>query len=285
MTATVFDGVVLGLQFGLLAAGLTLVYGLGGVLMLSYGQISVVSAIVVLFAMDAGLPTLGAVGLGLLAGALMGLIHDLTILRPVYRLQGESRVLLSLLLTLGVAFMIDGLLNWRYPLQGLRMRVGSGPIEIIGVRMPAGSVVASVITIVTLTGLLLFLRTTTLGRAVRSVIQDEEGARMVGIDPSRMLRLILILSGFLAALVAVTRSMVIPVDVQAGFSITVLALIVTVVGGLGSVVGALLAGIILGIAYSIAAAQIGTFMSLVILLLAAAVTILIRPSGLLGVKE
>ena len=285
MTATVFDGVVLGLQFGLLAAGLSLVYGLGGVLMLSYGQISVVSAIVVLFAMDAGLPTLGAVGLGLLAGALMGLIHDLTILRPVYRLQGESRVLLSLLLTLGMAFIIDGLLNWRYPLQGLRLRVGWGPIEILGVRMPAGSVVASVITIVTLTGLLLFLRTTTLGRAVRSVIQDEEGARMVGIDPSRMLRLILILSGFLAALVAVTRSMVIPVDVQAGFSITVLALIVTVVGGLGSVVGALLAGIILGIAYSIAAAQIGTFMSLVILLLAAAVTILIRPSGLLGVKE
>jgi branched-chain amino acid transport system permease protein len=285
VTATVFDGVVLGLQFGLLAAGLSLVYGLGGVLMLSYGQISVVSAIVVLFAMDAGLPTLGAVGLGLLAGALMGLIHDLTILRPVYRLQGESRVLLSLLLTLGMAFIIDGLLNWRYPLQALRLRVGSGPIEILGVRMPAGSVVASVITIVTLTGLLLFLRTTTLGRAVRSVIQDEEGARMVGIDPSRMLRLILILSGFLAALVAVTRSMVIPVDVQAGFSITVLALIVTVVGGLGSVVGALLAGIILGIAYSIAAAQIGTFMSLVILLLAAAVTILIRPSGLLGVKE
>jgi branched-subunit amino acid ABC-type transport system permease component len=194
-------------------------------------------------------------------------------------------VLLSLLLSLGVAFVIDGWLNWRYPLQGLRLRIGSGPIEILGVRMPAGSVVASVITIVTLTALLVFLRTTTLGRAVRSVIQDEEGARMVGIDPNRMLRLILLLSGFLAALVAVTRSMVLPVDVQSGFSITVFALIVTVVGGLGSVSGALLAGIILGIINNVAAAQIGTFMSLVILLLAAAVTILLRPAGLLGVKE
>lgn len=285
MTANVLDGIVLGLQFGLLAAGLTLVYGLGGVLLLSYGQISVVSAIVVLFSIDAGLPTLAAVAVGLLAGALLGLIHDLTVLRPVYRLRGESRVLLSLLLSLGVAFIIDGLLNWRYPLQGLRLRVGSGPIVILGIRMPAGSVVASVITIVTLTALLLFLRKTTLGRAVRSVIQDEEGARMVGIDPSRMLRLILVLSGFLAALVAVTRSMVIPVDVQSGFSITVFALIVTVVGGLGSVSGALIAGIILGIVNNVAAAQIGTFMSLVILLLAAAVTILVRPAGILGVKE
>jgi branched-chain amino acid transport system permease protein len=65
----------------------------------------------------------------------------------------------------------------------------------------------------------------------------------------------------------------------------VFALIVTVVGGLGSVTGAMLAGIILGIVSSIAASSIGTFLSLIILLGAAAVTILIRPSGLLGVRE
>jgi branched-chain amino acid transport system permease protein len=60
---------------------------------------------------------------------------------------------------------------------------------------------------------------------------------------------------------------------------------VTVVGGLGSVSGALLAGILLGIVNTIAASYIGTFLSLIILLGAAAVTILIRPSGLLGVGE
>jgi branched-chain amino acid transport system permease protein len=57
------------------------------------------------------------------------------------------------------------------------------------------------------------------------------------------------------------------------------------VGGLGSVTGALLAGIILGIVSTFAASQIGTFLSLVILLVAAAITILIRPAGLLGVAE
>jgi branched-chain amino acid transport system permease protein len=283
--ANILDGIVLGLQFGLLATGLTLVYGLGGVLNLAYGQMAVVSAIVVLFTMDAGVPVLGAVAIGLVTGGLFGLILDLTILRPIYRLRGEARVLLSLLLTLGVAFIVDGFLNWRYPLLGLSIRVGSGPIEIVGVRMPAGSVVASAITIVALGALLFFFRRTTLGRAVRSVIEDEEGARLVGIDPSRILRLILILSGILAALVAVTRSMVGPVTVTAGFGLTVNALIVTVVGGLGSVSGALLAGIILGIINTIAASYIGTFLSLVILLVAAAVTILIRPAGLLGVRE
>ena len=285
MTANLLDGIVLGLQFGLLAAGLTLVYGLGGVLNLAYGQMAVVSAMVVLFTMDAGLPTPVAVGLGLVAGGLFGLILDLTVLRPVFRRQGEARVLLSLLLTLGIAFIVDGFLNWRYPQAGLSIRIGGGPVDILGVPMRAGSIVASVITLIAMTGLLVFFRATTLGRAMRSVIEDQEGARLIGIDPHRMLRVILVLSGVLAALVAVTRSMSAPVTVTAGFGLTVNALIVTVVGGLGSVTGALLAGILLGIINTIASAYIGNVMSLIILLVAAALTILVRPSGLLGVRE
>lgn len=285
MIASILDGIVLGFQFGLLAAGLTLVYGLGGVLNLAYGQMGVISAMVILFAIDAGIPVLPAVVIGLLTGGLLGLILDRTILRAVYRLHDEARVLLSLLLSLGVAFIVDGFLNWRFPLKALNLSIVGGAVEILGVPMRRGSLLATGITIVTLAALFIFFRYTVLGQAVRSVIEDEEGARLVGIAPDRILRLILILSGVLAALVAVTRSMVIPVDVQAGFSITVFALIVAVVGGLGSVPGALLAGIILGIANSIAASSIGTFMSLIVLLGVAGVTILIRPSGLLGVKE
>ena len=285
MIANILDGLVLGLQFGLLAAGLTLIYGLGGVLNLGYGQIAVTSAMTVALALDAGIPVLLAVGLGLLAGGLFGLLLDLTILRPVYRLHGEARVLLSLLLTLGVSFIIDGYLNWRYPLKALNLYIGGGAIEVLGVPMRRGSLVASAITLFTIMGLFVFFRSTSLGRAIRSVIEDEAGARLIGIDPKKMLRLILVLSGVLAALVAVTRSMIAPVDTTSGLSITVFALIVTVVGGLGNFVGALLAGIILGIVSVVAADLIGSYISQIILLGAAAVTILIRPAGLLGVKE
>ena len=285
MMANILDGIVLGLQFGLLATGLTLVYGLGGVLNLAYGQMAVTSAMMVAFAMDAGIPALPAVGIGLLAGGLLGLFLDQTILRPVYRLHDEPRVLLSLLLTLGVSFIVDGFLIWRYPLKALTLHIGGGAVEILGVPMRRGSLVASAITLITFVALFLFFQRTTLGRAVRSVIEDEEGARLVGIYPDRMLRLILVLSGVLAALVAITRSMVTPVNTTSGLSITVFALIVTVVGGLGNVAGALLAGIILGIVSVVAADLIGSYISLIILLGAAAVTILIRPAGLLGVKE
>jgi branched-chain amino acid transport system permease protein len=285
MIANLLDGIVLGLQFGLLAAGLTLVYGLGGVLNLAYGQMAVTSAIIVALTMEAGVPALPAVGLGLITGGLLGFILDRTILRPVYRLRGEARVLLSLLLTLGVSFIINGFLNWRYPLKALTLHIGGGAVDILGVPMRRGSLAASAITLLTFAALFIFFQRTSLGRAVRSVIEDEEGARLIGINPGRILRLILVLSGALAALVAVTRSMVSPVDVTSGLSITVFALIVTVVGGLGNVAGALLAGIILGIVNVVAADLIGTYISLIILLVAAAVTILIRPAGLLGVEE
>jgi branched-chain amino acid transport system permease protein len=285
MIANILDGIVLGLQFGLLAAGLTLVYGLGGVLNLAYGQMAVTSAMVTALALDAGLPVLPAIGLGLLGGAVLGLILDQTILRAVYRLHEEARVLLSLLLTLGVSFIIDGFLIWQYPLKTLNLHIGGGAVDILGVPMRRGSLVASAITLITFAALFFFLQRTSLGRAVRSVIEDERGARLIGIYPDRMMRLILILSGGLAALVAITRSMVTPVDTTSGLFITVFALIVTVVGGLGNVVGALLAGIILGIINSIASDLIGSYLSQIILLTAAAATILIRPAGLLGVKE
>lgn len=285
MRATILDGLALGLRFGLLAAGLTLVYGLGGVLNLAYGQMAVISAMVVLFALDAGIGIFPAVGLGLVAGALVGLVFDLTLLRPVYRRKGEARVLLSLLLTLGAAFMVDGYLSWRYPFRGLTIQIGGGAMNILGVPMVRGAVVASAITMVVLAILFVLFNFTALGRAIRSVIQDEQGARLVGINPHLMLRFMLILSGVLAAIVAVTQAMVRPVTVTGGFELTVFALIVTVVGGLGSFTGAFLAGLVLGVIWSFAASYIGSFLSLVVLLGAAAITILIRPSGLLGVKE
>lgn len=285
MTAVILDGIVLGLQFGVLAVGLTLVYGLGGVLNLAYGQMAVVAAIVVSVSMGAGIPAAPAIAVGLLAGALFGLLLDTTLLRPVYRLRGEARVLLSLLLTLGLAFVVDGLLLWRLPLEALTLHIGGGAVEILGVPMRRGSIFASGISILVFAGLFMFFRATMLGRAVRSIIQDEEGARLVGIDSDRMRTLILISSGLLAGLVAVTRSMSIPVTVTTGVSFTIFALIVTVVGGLGSVAGAFLAGLLLGVVNTISSFYIGTFLTFIILLAAAALTILVRPSGLLGVPE
>lgn len=282
MEAVILDGIVLGLQFGLLAVGLSLLYGLGGVLNLAHGGFAVLGAMVTMLAMGAGWPAVPAAMAGILVATLVGLFLDQTLMRPVYRMTGEGRVLLSLLLTLGVAFVIDGYLTWRYPSGALSLRVTGAAVPILGVPMRAGSLLASGITVVAIGAVIAFLRATRIGRAVRSVIQDEEGAEIVGINPAMTRTLIFAMSGALAGLVAITRSMTSPVTVNAGLDFTILALIVTVVGGLGSAVGALLAGILLGIVNSLSSYYIGAYITSIILLAAAALTILIRPAGLMG---
>jgi branched-chain amino acid transport system permease protein len=229
--------------------------------------------------MERGSPTLLAALVGIAAAAGLSVLLDLTLMRPVYRQSGEERTLLGLLLTLGVAFVIVGLLNWKYPTGALYIFVGGDPITIAGVPMAAGSIWASAIAIGVACFLLLFFGLTTFGRAVRSVIQDETGARLVGISPSLVRTLIFALSG---GIVAVTRSMTAPLTVTAGFDLTTFALIVAVVGGLGSVAGAFLAGVLLGVVDNVSAHYIGEYVTAIVLLAAAALTILVRPRGLLG---
>lgn len=282
MTAVVLDGIVLGLAFGLLGVGMTLVYGLGGVLNLAYGQMVVLGGIVVSLVIAEGVQTALAAGVGVLAVAGVAVLLDLTLMQPVYRQQGEERTLLGLLLTLGAAFVIGGLLNWRYPTGALYINISGDPVSILGVPMARGSLWASVLTLAVGAALLLFFGVTTFGRGVRSVIQDEIGSRLVGINPSFVRTVIFALSGALAGIVAITYSMTAPLTVIAGFELTTFALIVAVVGGLGSIAGAFLAGVLLGIVNTLSAHYIGQYITSVVLLVAAALTILIRPRGLLG---
>ncbi len=282
MTAVVLDGIVLGLAFGLLGVGMTLVYGLGGVLNLAYGQMVVLGAIVVMLVMEDGVATILAAIAGILAVAGVAVLLDLTLMRAVYREHGEERTLLGLLLTLGVGFVIGGLLTWRYPSGALYIYIDGDPVSILGVPMAIGSIWASVIALLVAAVLLLFFGLTTFGRGIRSIIQDETGARLVGINPSFARTVIFALSGALAGIVAITQSMSGPLAVNAGVELTTFALIVTVVGGLGSVAGAFLAGVLLGIVDNVSAHYIGEYVTAIVLLAAAALTILVRPRGLLG---
>lgn len=282
MRAAVFDGIVLGLQFGLLGVGLTLVYGLGGVLNLAHGQIAVLGAMVAALRIDAGAPAGLAVLTGLAVAGAVGLLINVTLLVPVYRRHGESRVLLGLLLMLGTAFVIDGVLGWRYPIMSLSLRIGGGPVDVLGVSMRSGALLASGIALATALVLTVFFRFTAFGKAVRSVIQDEIGSQLCGISPAMVRAVVLVISAMLAALVATTRSMTAPVNVHSGIDFTTLSLIVAVVGGLGSVAGAFLAGVLLGVVNTVSAHYIGSYVTSIVLLGAAALTIVLRPSGLLG---
>ncbi len=282
MSAVLIEGLLLGIQMGILGVGLTLIYGLGGVLNLAHGQFAVLSAVAVSLLSEAGVPIVVAAMIGIAALAVFGALVDVTLMKPVYRLEGEPRVLLGLLLMLGVSFVIDGFLNWRYPIEALRIQVGEQPLNVAGQNIRAGLVLAAAIAVAVGVMLTLFFRRSTYGRAVRSVIEDEVGARLCGINPASARTFVFALSAGLAGLVGVTRSMSSPVDVSAGVPLTIFALIVAVVGGLGSVSGAFVAGVLLGVVNELSKFYIGSYITTIILLAVAALTIVLRPGGLLG---
>jgi branched-chain amino acid transport system permease protein len=285
MKAALLDGIVLGLQYGLLGVGLTLIYGLAGVLNLAHGQIAVLGAIVVSLLMEGGTAVAAAAAIGIVAAAAFMVVLDRSLMRAVYREEGERRILLGLLLMLGVAFTVEGFLTWRYPVQQLSIDISGKAVSILGVPMPVGALVASGIAVAVGLLLVAFFRLTALGRGIRSVIQDEVGARLCGVNPSAVRTVVFGLSGALACLVAVTRSMTGPIGFSNAIGFTTLALIVAVVGGLGSVSGAFLAGIVLGVVDRLSSTYIGTYVTTIVLLLCAALTIVLRPSGLLGHPE
>jgi branched-chain amino acid transport system permease protein len=280
VTAVLLDGVAFGLQLALLAVGLTMIHGLGGVLNLAHGQFAATTAVIGARLIGGGLPVVPAVTAAVATAGLLAVVLDATLMRPVYRLHGEDRVLSSLLVTLGLAFVIDGLLIRFAPFALLNLSVPGPAVGVVGVPMRRGAVAAALLAAVVLLGLVVALRGSRWGRAVRAVIQDDEGARLCGIDPTRIRRSVFALGGVLAGLVAVTQGLTAPIGATSGRDLTVLALIVTVVGGLGRVSGALIAGVLLGVVHAIASYTLGAFTTVVLLLLVAIAVILVRPTGI-----
>ncbi len=280
--AIVLDGSVLGLQLAVLGVGISLVFGLSGVLDLAYGAKVVAAAIVGSLVLAGGGPVLLGVAVTVGLAVVLSLGIDRTVLAPVYRRHGEARVVLSLLVTLAVAFVIDGVLVSRWPHAAFSLAVAGPPVDVLGVRMRGGSLLAAGLGLVALAATFLLLHTTRAGRAIRCVIQDEEGAQLCGIEPARVRTVVVVLSGALAGVVAVAQGLASSVAVADGFDLTILAVVVAVVGGLGRVAGAAVAGVVLGLVHALATATVGASATWVVLLLAAAVTIVLRPEGILG---
>jgi branched-chain amino acid transport system permease protein len=280
--AVLFDGLVQGLQLALLGVGITLVYGMGGVLNLAHGQLAVLAGVTAAILIGAGLPPGAAALLGLLGAGLIGVVVDRTLLLPAYGRRGEERILLALILTLGLAFVVDGFLAFRYASVALTLRLPTAAVVVAGVRIRTVSLVVAGLALLAFGLLGLFLRRTLLGKAVRSIMQNETGACLCGIDVDRTRTLVVGLSGLLAGLAGLAQGFFSHVGPEMGPELTVLALIVAIVGGVRSLTGTFVAGLLLGLVNAVSSFYVGTYLTWILLLLAALLTLLVRPQGLLA---
>lgn len=284
MVPILVDGITFGLQLALLAVGLTLIFGLGEVLNLSHGEFAVIAGISAALIIEAGAhPIVGSVLAVLLTG-LLGLAVDRSLMLPVYRSRGETRILMGLFITLGLSFAIHGFITNRFALVQFSLTVPLETLYVAGLAFRPSSLLAGAISAAVLVLLILFLTRTVNGKAIRSIVQNETGAQICGINPARMRTLIFTMGAMLAGLAGIMRGLSAALGPEAGVELTTFALIVAIVGGVRSVKGAMVAGLTLGVVNAVVSFLVGTYVASIIFLLAAITTILVRPEGVLGLR-
>ncbi|WP_255169249.1 branched-chain amino acid ABC transporter permease [Natrononativus amylolyticus] len=271
------DGVARGLLFALLGAGITLVFGLGNVLNLSLGVFSVIAVVAGIVVLPMVPHTALAAVVGVAAVAGLGLGVDRALLSSVYRSEGEDRILLGIFTTLGLAIFLDGLLYVYYPL-GYSLPHGVPSQSVAGVSVRGSTLLVVAVASVVLFALFVFLRKTYLGKATRTVFQDETGALLCGINPRRIRTLIFVLSVVLAGIAGLLWSLQSAVGPGDAFEFTIFGIIVSIVGGVRNIEGTVAAGLLLGLVITFGNYFIGAYVSMVILFAVAVGVLVLRPN-------
>lgn len=262
-----------------LAAGFSLIFGLMRVANLSHGAYFMLGAYVGLSVLDREL----GFGWAMLAGGIsvgaLGLVVERFVLR---RLAGNA--LSQVLATLGIAFVIaDGSL-W---LWGGDPRPVSGPeflrggLAMLGFTFPAYRLAVVVGSCVLALALWLLLEKTRLGVMIRASVDDMQMARAVGIPASRLFSIVFCLGAVLAGVGGVIAAPILSVYPGMDADMLPLALVVVILGGLGSLIGAFAGSFLIGFIYNFGQVLVPN-LAYIILFLPMVVILAARPRGLFG---
>jgi branched-chain amino acid transport system permease protein len=252
---------------------------------LAYGEFLVAAAFGAwwLFTANAVSPLAGLVVIVPVAFLLNWLIYHL-LLMPLVR-RAKSRDALeadSILFTFGLLFVVQGILLSTFGGQLYSYSYLLVPVDLLGTTVSANRLIALLFALVIGLGLYLALTRTRAGTAVRAVAVDPRSARLVGIDVPRVSALAFALGGALCAAAGVLVSMFLTFSAGGGVLFTMKALIVVIMGGVGSLLGTLVAGLVLGLSEVAVARLVDPGLTLAVNFVIFLGVLLVRPTGLFG---
>jgi len=224
----------------------------------------------------------------LLAGfALLGLAFEAAFVRPFAGRSPDQILVGSILVTFGFALAVEALLGYYWarlvePQPSFSLTFPLARVSFLGVAVSGTRLTILAAAAVAIAAFHLFLRRTPLGRAVRALAQNYTGAVILGVNP-RVVSLTIYLTGIVATAAAgVLLSLAIPLEPYSGLRLTLVAMTIVVIGGVGSLPGALLGGGLLGMAEVATAYVLGSVWAPVVSLLVFFSVLVVRPEGLWG---
>jgi branched-chain amino acid transport system permease protein len=273
------NGISFGALLFILAAGLSLVFGMMDVLNLAHGAFYMLGAYLgLLVVRETGNFWLALLVVPLAVG-LLGLVLEPLLLR---RLRG--RHLDQALLTIGVALVITDLIRIVFggEIRGLPAPAGlDGSVDVLGNPYPAYRVFVIVFGVALAALLWLVHRRTTAGALIRAGVNDAEMLSALGVDIDRVFAVTFAIASGLAALAGVVASPILSIQLGMDVDALIFSLIVVVVGGLGTLSGAAAGAALVGPADSFGKVFFEQF-SLAFIFAIMALVLLLKPTGLLG---
>lgn len=283
----VLNGVAVGSVYALFSLGFTLVFGLHRILNLAHGAVFMWGALIGLYATIAGAPLYLAFTLALLTGGALGSILEMCIFRPLRRREGTE--FSGIVASIGAALILMSIAQQITDTQVLRYPVGAFPIIVYrfwGLRLSLLQIVmmASVVGLVLL--LLYTVYRTSFGRQMRAVAVNERTARLLGIDPNLVYLKTFFISGALAGAAGMMIGIAFnSVNFLMGEPYMLRALVIIVLGGLGSIPGAVIAGLLLGLIQTFIVVTPYSGLTDAIIFGLLFIMLLIRPNGLFGPRQ
>ncbi|OGK85906.1 MAG: hypothetical protein A2W08_02640 [Candidatus Rokubacteria bacterium RBG_16_73_20] len=279
MLPQLLHGFVFGAALGLLALGLTVIFGLLGVMNFAHGELYMLGAY-------AGIVVIGVtqsfwvalVVAPILVGVL-GALTEATMLRPLYRREP----LYGLILTFGLALVLRE--GARQVWGGDMRRIPApftGSTPLLGMTYPDYRIFLLAISCALLLAIWLFFTRTRAGVLVRAAVQDAEMLDGLGVDVRRLFTLTFAGSAALAALAGLLLAPVFTVYPQMGVEMILLAFIVVILGGMGSLGGSVVAAFVIGIAQSLFSLWMNPQRVAIAIFGIMIVVLIVRPRGFFG---
>lgn len=272
-------GLLTGILYILVALGLTLIYGILHIVNFAHGEIYMLGAMAVFyFHVVGGLPLAPTI----LAIVVLSLLMGLAIERGVFRsLRGQwlqlvvASVGISLVIQ-SVGWIVFGIQEKTVPTYV------SGIVQFLGVRLPRERLLAAGVAVVLVAGLYLLVYRTKVGLAMRAIEEDEETARMLGVNANRVAALSVATGFVLAAVAGAFVAPIYSLNPGMGLEPILMSFLIIIVGGLGSITGTVLAGLLVGVLQSVGGVLFGAEAAYGLVFAVMIAVLVVRPAGLLG---
>lgn len=281
----VWGGVLSGSVYGLMAIGLTLIWGAVRLLNLAHGALYVVGAYAAWTVINTlGLPLALAIPSAVVAAAAVGFAMHVFAIRPLLGSPGWDSA--SIIATVGIGIALQAAALLLYGPQVKRIpALADGSVIVASVRISWQGLIVVCVAVISLVILYFYLRTSRQGMAIRAVSQNMDAAALMGIPVERTYAVVIMISAGLAGLAGVMLSSIFFLSPTSGFTPMIIALMVTILGGLGSVKGTIVAAYVIGIFEASVQVYAGPSYALPGLFLFIIAVLIVKPEGLYGVPE